>query len=368
MRLLFLTRYTEQAASTRQRFLQYLSYYERAEYTCRVEPLFGAYYLQAYNAGQSISKMAVIRDYIRRIRTVLAIGSDTLVVIHLELLPYIPNWLERWLRYRNIPFVVDHDDAFFHNYDLHRQPIVRWLFSNKLRVLARLADHVITGSPYLTTYFQQAGGQVTEIPTSINLDDYPPNPATTDSPFVIGWIGSRSTSQQLLTVADALIQFVTDYPSASVQLIGFDQAVYSQIVHPRIRVVDWAMNQDNALLQPITVGIMPLPDEPFTRGKCGFKLIQYMAAGKPFIATPLEANVKIDRNRENLFARSAQDWYNALKQVADDRAHYAAVGRRNRQIVVDYYSITANASVYISVFEQIMASYQADKSLLTTPR
>jgi glycosyltransferase involved in cell wall biosynthesis len=358
MNILFLPKYNRQAASTRQRVIQFIPYYEQAGHTCRVEPLLGDYYLKAYNAGQPISKLRIIGDYFHRLGIVLDSDQFDLVVIQFELFPYLPNWLERWLRYRQIPFIIDNDDAIFHNYDQHRFGIIRWLWGGKIRSLGLIANHFITGSPYLTTYYQAAGASVTEVPTSINIDEYPTdNDSTPTDPFVIGWIGSHSTSQHLLTVGDALKRFLTDYPAASVRLIGFDKAAYDQIAHPRIKIVNWAVDQDYALLEPITVGVMPLPDDPFSRGKCGFKLIQYMAASKPFIATPLEANVKIDRNSENLFARSTEEWYNALRQVMENRAHYLAVGRRNRQVAATYYSIQVNAALNEAVFQLVTAHH-----------
>jgi glycosyltransferase involved in cell wall biosynthesis len=359
MRLLFLPKYDSSGASSRQRIGQYIPYFEQAGHVCCLEPLFTSHYLRAYNAGQPVSKLAVIQDYIRRIISLLRADEYDLLIIQNELLPYMPAWFERWLHYRRIPFVLEYDDAIFHNYDTHRLAAVRGLLGQKIQSLALLADHVITGSPYLTAYFRQAGANVTEIPTSINLDEYPARPANAgdvETSFDVGWIGSRSTSRHLLTIADSLRQFVSDCPAATAHLIGFDKVLYPRIAHPRIKVVDWVVHQDFALLRPITVGVMPLPDEPFTRGKCGFKLIQYMAAGKPFIASPMEANLKIDHNHENLFANSSEEWYNALWQVANNRQRYAQVGDHNQQIATEYYSTQTNANLYLSVFEQVTSN------------
>ena len=109
-----------------------------------------------------------------------------------------------------------------------------------------------------------------------------------------------------------------------------------------------------SFLKEIDLGIMPLEDTPFNRGKCGFKLIQYMAMGKPTLSTPLEANVKINRNNNNLFAISKEEWVICINKFISDISFYREVGLKNQKIVEKYYSVEANSISYIKIFNQLI--------------
>jgi glycosyltransferase involved in cell wall biosynthesis len=101
------------------------------------------------------------------------------------------------------------------------------------------------------------------------------------------------------------------------------------------------------------VGIMPLINFPFARGKCAFKLIQYMAMAKPTVSSPFQANKKVDRNNENLFAESTNDWVNAFLQIKNNRTYYNGVGLRNREVIKKYYSVQSNIDTYKKVIKSM---------------
>lgn len=354
MKILFFTRYTSLAASTRYRFSQYVNSFERNGYECTLKPLLPDAYLKSFNEGTSFSNFQLIKCYLIRAWDVLSISGYDLVYIQYELLPYTPPWLIYWLKWRNISFVVDYDDAIFHNYDTHPSWIIRILFRNKIKIIAKAANHIITGSPYLTEYFKKYQPNTTEIPTSIDLELYPPlEYVNFGQTFVIGWIGSKSTSVHLLSIIDTLDRFTKKY-NAEVHLIGFDKNLAHRLPSDCFRIIDWQLNQDFNLLKPAVVGIMPLINGHFEQGKCGFKLIQYMASSKPFIASPFEANLKIDRNHQNLFATTPEEWFKALESVYHNQAFYCSIGEKGRKVVQQYYCVQSNFYRYLEVFQQVV--------------
>jgi len=273
-----------------------------------------------------------------------------IVFIEYELIPYFFAWAELYLKLRGIKYIVDYDDAIFHNYDESNNVFIRLLLKNKIPKVMKSANHIITGSPYLTEFASKYSKRVTEIPTCVFINKYDnverSNP---DNSFVIGWIGSKTTSCNLLIIKDALERFRQRYQDVIIRLVGVDM-ITAKVLN--VDPVAWTEQNEFQLLNSFQVGIMPLIDNNFNRGKCGFKLIQYMACGKPTISTPLNANIKINRNKKNLHATTNDEWYQALEEVYTHREYFNEVGKNNKDDVAKYYSAEMMQTIYISIFKQ----------------
>jgi glycosyltransferase involved in cell wall biosynthesis len=357
MKILFLPRYDESGASSRYRIYQYLPFFSQQGINLTVSPLLDNQYVKNLNDNSKNSIFSLIFHYLKRVFSLLKSGKYDIIFIEKEIFPFLPDLLFIFNFFR-IKYIVDFDDAIFHNYDdsfsINK---VAYLFNkNKIPHIISDATYIICGSPYLTKYALQYNGQVIEIPTSIDLTKYELRRLQNNIPdFTIGWIGSNSTSKHFLIIKDALLKFCSKF-SCKVNLIGFDQTLSQEFdrVIP-ITFIPWQESTEIEELCKFTVGVMPLPDEPFERGKCGFKLIQYMACGIPTISTPLEANLKIDRGNGNLFAETQEDWYNNFVKIYQQREKYKIIGIKNIATVKEHYSIQANADKYISIFNQIMS-------------
>lgn len=120
------------------------------------------------------------------------------------------------------------------------------------------------------------------------------------------------------------------------------------------KVCEWSAEKEAEIIHSFDVGIMPLLDTDFNKGKCGFKLIQYMACGIPTISTPLIANVKINRNKKNLHASNADEWLASFEKIIEQKEYYREiVGKENREIAKNFYSAEANYTKYIRLFSQL---------------
>lgn len=219
---LFLTKYARKGPSSRYRSIQYFPHFERAGIQCTHRPLFSNAYLEAlYETGERPLR-CVLRSYIRRIRDLLKVRKFDVVVIEKELFPYTPALFERILSRLSVPYIVDYDDAIFHNYDKSENPVVRKLLGRQIDVVMRKADVVIAGNQYLASRAHKAGAERVEIiPTVINLEKYPDNPTEwTNDEFVIGWIGSPSTVQYIESIAPALREVCDRHDDVTVRLIG----------------------------------------------------------------------------------------------------------------------------------------------------
>lgn len=351
-RVLFLTKYTRAGASSRYRIFQYLPGLQSAGLECTVSPLFDGAYLKHKYANGRASLRHVLAAFSRRLRAVLTVPRGAVVVVEYEVLPFFPALFERWLAWRCCRLVVDYDDALFHQYDQHANPWVRRLLGGKIATVMRLADTVIAGNDYLASYARRAGARGVEvIPTVVDLARYPAHqPSSGLAVFTIGWIGSPSTARYLRDIAPALAA-VCQGGRARVRLIGSGPI---DLCGVPVEVLPWREDTEVDEIRRFDVGIMPLPDEPWARGKCGFKLIQYMACGLPVVASPVGVNSEIVENGVNgSLATTTADWVQALEALRSDVDLRQRMGIAGRKRVEVSYCLGVTAPRLVSLLQSV---------------
>ncbi len=252
----------------------------------------------------------------RRLIGLLRANSFDLIWIEKEIFPYLPSWAEAWLTRRGLPYVVDYDDAIFHNYDCHRNPIVRYLFANKISNVMRLAQIVFVGNDYLADYAKKAGASRIEyLPTVVDLKRYAPKERVDHDEFRIGWIGTPHTTQYIQILKNVLPQLGT-VGNCRLVLVGASRVDLKGIP---IEIQPWLEETEVSQIQKFDVGIMPLFDAPIERGKCGYKLIQCMACALPVIASPVGVNRYVVEDGVNGFlADNDKEWVKAITTLRDN--------------------------------------------------
>lgn len=338
--VLVLTRYGRKGASSRYRSLQYGPVLERQGIRCTYRPLFDDSYLDRRYAGRR-GLGRIFSGALGRVRDLVLAGRYDLMVIEKELFPYFPAIGERILSRAGVPYVVDYDDAVFHAYDQHRRSLVRKLFGDKIRTVMSKARCVVAGNEYLADYARGAGAsKVAVVPTVIDLDRYDTRRAApkNGAPFTIGWIGSPFSARYLQEVAPALATMCVG-GKARVVLVGAGDVNLRDVP---FEIWPWSGETEVRDMQSFDVGIMPLPNEPWARGKCGFKLIQYMACGLPVVASPVGVNREIvEPGTNGELALSQDDWVEALTALRDQPERAEQMGARGRQKVEAHYSLQA---------------------------
>lgn len=331
IRVLVLPRYGRLGASSRLRFLQYLPSLESHGFAFTVSPLFDDTALDARYQRGSYSLSALLRCYLRRVSVLLSRHRFDLLWIEKEALPWWPWWIER-LILSGVPYVLDFDDAIFHNYDLNPRPWVRRLFATRIDRLMARAGLVVAGNDYLAGRAHAAGAPRVEIvPTVIDLERYPGLPAQrpTDATARVVWIGSPSTEHYLQALTGPLQKLARESRFV-LRIIGGGGAL--QLPGVEVEHVAWTESTEVECIAQCDIGIMPLLDSPWEQGKCGYKLIQYMACGLPVVASPIGANVDIVEDGKNgFFAVEPEDWVAHLASLLSDddlRQRMGAVGRR----------------------------------------
>lgn len=352
MSVVYFTKYTRAGASSRYRSFQYLPALEAAGVGYSVSPLFDDAYLAHKYAHGRAHRTAVLRAFARRLWAALAVPRASVVVVEYELLPYFPALLERWLAWRGCRMVVDYDDALFHQYDEHRNKWVRRLLGRKIATAMRLAHTVVAGNAYLADYARRAGApRVEVIPTVIDLARYRAKDAASPSElFTIGWIGSPSTARYLRDIAPALAEVCRD-GRARVRLVGSGPI---ELPGVPVEVIPWREDAEVDEIRRFDVGIMPLPDEPWARGKCGFKLIQYMACGLPVVASPVGVNAEIvEAETSGFLATTQREWVNALERLRAEPDLRQRMGEAGRRRVEARYCLGVTAPRVLALLRSV---------------
>jgi len=354
MRVAAFTKYDREAASTRQRVLQYLPHLEAAGIRVDVHPLLDDAYVRSLASGEGFSKAAIGAAYARRLRHLLRGESADLLWVYAELFPWLPAGFERLAFRSSKPLLYDFDDAFFHPYDDHRSPIVRRLLGGKLIPLIEGAAAVCAGNPYLRDYAARHNAETHVLPTVVDIDLYRPAARSGDRPLTIGWIGSPSTwrfVQPLLPLLAGLarehrIRFVAVGAGAAAEADRFD----GMTLEP------WSEASEIARVQAMDIGIMPLPAEPWARGKSGYKLVQYMACGLPVVASPVGVNAQIvDDGTTGLLAADPGQWRAALERLIGDGALRQRMGAAGRARAVAEYSLQVHAPRLVEIMRRAAA-------------
>lgn len=316
--------------SSRYRVFQFLPQFQVEGIDCRVEPLFGETYFSILEVRSHLLQTClkipyVFARFLKRLGTVLVLRRQDLIVIEGPLFPYAPPVVERLLRWLGQRVVVEMDDAIY---------LTRG-YEAKIPALLRLATGVIVGNDRLAAYARHCSPNVCVVPTVVDTDRFAPigrrahaSSNHADEAITIVWMGLAYNLKYLYVLVPALRALQSQY---RVKL----RVVCSHA--PRLAGVDvefrpWDFSREVTDLQDATIGVMPLEDTEWARGKCGLKLLQYLAVGLPAVASPVGVNSDIIVNEENGFLASTEDeWYerlHALCGLPQLRERMGAAGRR----------------------------------------
>ena len=354
MNICCLTRYDDLGASSRLRFGQYIRPLAALIPGLQVnrQSLLDAGYLRRKYAQLSTAGSAAA-GYLRRLGHLLRGPRPDLWWVEKELAPWLPASVERALL-AGAPYVLDLDDAIFHNYDRHRLAVVRRLWGRKIDRLMAGAALVVAGNRYLAARAEAAGAKWVEIlPTVIDLARYPvPAPraaAAPGAPITLVWIGSPASVHYLRLLAEPLAALAAR-TALRLRVIGARIELPAGI---ECEFVPWSEASEVAAITACDIGLMPLPDSPWERGKCGYKLIQYLACGLPVVASPVGVNAEIVQPGANGFlAEDAAQWQQHIGALAGDAIQRAALGAAGRRLVEQRYSLQVTAPRLAALLQQ----------------
>ncbi len=353
MKVLLLTRYDRLGASSRVRAFQYLPYFDAVGWQVKAVPFFSNAYLEKLYSEKP-RWAEIVRAYWRRIGWMFTAGRYDLLWIEKELFPFFPAAAERLIERRGIPYMADYDDALFHRYDKHPSALVRALLGRKIDAVMARAALVVAGNNYLAERARSAGAKRVEVvPTVVDVNRYADGGSIQKSqgPLVVGWIGTPQTSGYLLQLKRVFQSLQAKFDVRFVAVGAGGQGVGN------LPVVAWPWHENTEVesIRQFDIGIMPLADSAWERGKCGYKLIQYMACGLPVVASPVGVNREIVEPGVNGFlAENEEKWRQSLADLLADPALRGQMGRNGRQKVKSWYSLQVQAPRLESLLKQVV--------------
>lgn len=347
MRVLGLALYGERAASTRHRLGQYREGLLDAGIELDVCHLLSDRYLVSRFEHGSLPIFDMLRSGLDRVRTLGAQSQYDCAIVHCELFPLLPGFIES--RLLRIPYVYDFDDAFFLKYRLSRYKPVSLFLGDKFDSVIKNAAAVTAGNEFLADHVRGLNPNTTVMPTVVDERRYRGADRSAADVFTVGWIGSPTTSPYLDIVREPLSKLGAEAPVRFV-VVGANVGSI-----PNVDVVNlpWSESTEIGIISSFDVGIMPLPDSDWARGKCAFKLIQYMACGVPSIASPVGANTRVLTTNCGLFARTSEEWIAGLKRMRDDLGFREMMSRNAQDRALAHYTISQNLPGLVSLLESV---------------
>jgi glycosyltransferase involved in cell wall biosynthesis len=366
-RILALTRYQRLGAASRIRFLQFVPELSRRGLDIDVNYLLDDVYVQRLYQGQPVVASDVLRSYVKRLWVMTRSRRHAVLWIEKEAFPWIPAVFESALL-NNVPYLLDLDDAWFHRYDMHANSLVRRLLGGKIDGLMRNSAAVVAGNDYLAERALTAGARsVHVIPSVVDLTRYGRRPdSSTPGPaadeVVIGWIGTPITVRYLGKLREVL-ERVTKSGGVRLHVIG--ASVPAELAGLPAVSVPWNEATEVQEIGKFSIGIMPLTATPWEMGKCGFKLLQVMAAGLPVVASAVGVNAQIVRHGVNGFlASNAEEWSAAIATLCADRTLRQKMGQEARKTVEQNYSLDAVIDSLASLLDGLLKGGQMLRSRL----
>jgi glycosyltransferase involved in cell wall biosynthesis len=350
IRLLVLSPIPEEGAGCRFRIAQFIPHLESAGVDVTLRPLYTREFFRlVYKHGHYARKgLTFAQLVLRQLSSLRDISQFDVVFIYREVFPIGPPIVERLLARRGRPPIVfDFDDAIFLPSVSDANRVIGALkYPGKVSSIIRGSAHVIAGNEYLAAYARQFSDAVTVLPTCVDTSRFIPAAHRLGANGsgripVIGWIGSPTTSLYIRQLAPALRR-VSEQQDFVLRVSGAGEPIAIDGV--AVEDIPWTLEGEIGLFNSCDIGVYPLADDEWSKGKCGFKAIEFMACGVPVVAAAVGVNREIIQDGVNGFLAATDDeWVEKIRRLLTDselRRRFAAAGR---QTVEERYSLQVNA-------------------------
>lgn len=367
MKVLGLASYPVEAAATRYRLLQFVGPLASRGIALKVRPFLNSSTFQNFYRREALaeSAFALIKSSFRRLTDILLIKNVSVVMVQREAMIFGPPLFE-WLAVRVFkrPMLLDLDDATYVPYTSPTYgkfgKALKWF--SKTDDLIRWASVVTCGNPAIAEYAESKGAKTRVIPTVVDTDVFIPKPRRSDGPIVMGWIGTHSTFPYLQEIFPVLQKLAQTY-HFRLKIVG---AGNDKVDLPDVEVenLQWQLEREVLDFQSFDIGLYPIDPslyaEKWAAGKSGFKAIQYMAVGIPFVAAPVGAMADIGEPEVTHFhARNNDEWSGALERLVSDSQLRQTMGAAGRKHVVEHYSLPAQADKLASALYEAASQRKA---------
>jgi glycosyltransferase involved in cell wall biosynthesis len=370
MKVLAFASYPVEAAATRYRLQQFVGPLSQRGILLTIRPFLDSKRFHSLYQRRALvsTGLGLLKATLGRLSDVFETRKADVVLIQREAMIFGPPVIE-WLASRIIgcPLVLDLDDATYVPYTSPTYGkfgrALKWF--SKTDDLIRWASVVTCGNRAIAEYVQSKGAQTRIIPTVVDTDVFFPKPRSADGPLVLGWIGTHSTFPYLREIFPVLQQLASAH-RFRIKIVG---AGTNELNIPGVEVenLEWKLEREVEDFQSFDIGLYPIDPslyaQKWAEGKSGFKAIQYMAIGIPFVAAPVGATAYIGEVGVTHFAATTKDeWFRALERLLSDEQLRKTMGASGRRHIVEHYSLSDQADKLASALYEATGQGRSSES------
>ncbi|MCI5058338.1 MAG: glycosyltransferase family 4 protein [Flavobacteriales bacterium] len=356
-KVLFLTLHRpDRSPSQRFRFEQYLSFLEENGFEYEFSWLLGPEDDKIfYKPGNFVGKFKILMKSISKRRREIKRSQDyDIIFVQREGFMLGSTYFERKISQKS-RLIFDFDDAIWIHSVSKSNKMFGWLKNpNKTKELIKMANLVIAGNDYLASYAKGFNDSVEIIPTTIDTEEYKKvNPEKSDDRICIGWSGSITTIEHFKLV-EPLLQRLKDKFGERIyfKVIGDGSYVNEKL---GIKGIAWRKDGEVKELCEIDIGLMPLPDDEWAKGKCGLKGLQYMALEIATIMSPVGVNADIIETGVNgVLAVSEDEWFASICDLIENPSKLKSISEMGRKTVLEQYSVDSQKNRYLRMFQDVL--------------
>lgn len=354
----FITPTEMMGASSRYRVYQYIEYLDK-EINYEIYPFMSDDIYNMFKKGKNFSFILRVPNLVlKRIKVLFKCKKDDTVFIHRDIIPFGPMIFEKILKIKGCKIILDLDDAVYCNETSEisskkNRILYKFKYGKRFNTSIKLADLVICGNRFIEEYVKKYNDNTIIIPTVIDTNKIESvKQVNLDEKLVIGWIGNPGNTTYVLNILSEINSVSKN--NIKIILIGakkFDNTVYENL---DIEFYDWNLKDEYKLLKKCNIGIMPLNNSEWSKGKCGLKLLQYMAAGIPVIASDVGVNGDIVIEGYNGYlVNQKKSWSDIINYILDNNIDLKKMGDNSRKYVEENYSINAWKETFIETIKNI---------------
>jgi glycosyltransferase involved in cell wall biosynthesis len=355
-RVLFIASHRiDRSPSQRYRFEQYFSFLEKNGFQCELSYLISekddAYF---YLKGHFLWKLWIFfKAYLTRVKDRSRYKNYDIVFVQREAIMIGITYFERAIRKTKAKYIFDFDDSIWLMDTSEGNKKFEWLKDpEKTARNIRQANMVIAGNAYLADYARHYNNNIKIIPTTIDTEIHKPLGLVKDK-ITIGWSGSLTTIKHFEYALDFLKIIKKKYPQVEICVVS--DSVYTND-ELEIKGVAWSSATEVQSINTFSIGIMPLPDDEWAKGKCGLKGLSYMSCEIPTIMSPVGVNTQIIEHGKNGFLASTTDeWVECISKLIESAELREKMGKAARQTVIAKYSVASQQENYLKAFREVLS-------------
>jgi glycosyltransferase involved in cell wall biosynthesis len=365
IRVLALSPMPEEGAGCRFRIAQFMPYLASVGIEVTLSSLYSASFFDlVHKPGHNLRKAVTFAGLsIKRFDSLRDVSRFDAILLYREVFPIGPAIIERLLgSRRNPPMVLDFDDAIFLPSVSDANRFIRPLKQpGKVATIIRQSAHVIVGNEFLASYARRFSTAVTVIPTCVDTKKFVPSAARMSSANagaeasrepIVGWIGSPTTAFYVRRLTDVFGR-LRGRQTFSLRISGAGGPL--EVPGVRTDNAPWSLDREVQLFNTCDIGVYPLLDDEWSKGKCGFKAIGFMACGVPVVASAVGVNREIIQDGVNGFLASTdEEWIAKLERLLADPGLRRRMGESGRRTVEERYSLQVHAPTLAATLRAVV--------------